>query len=121
LKYLTIDADDIGRKITLHYLNNAPSELGKLSVLLEKSTLDVSNLLKETGFDVIFSAADGVAGCIDKDVDFLTIFDSVSALSYSEFTYSAGVGSTLRESYVALMMAKSDGKNCLRFYTDLKG
>ncbi|WP_166424418.1 mCpol domain-containing protein [Paraglaciecola sp. 20A4] len=120
MKYLTIDADDIGRKITSHYLNNSPSELGKLSASLDKSTFDVSSMLKGLGFEVIFCAADGIAGYIKKDVDFLSVFDSVSELSPPEFTYSAGVGGTLRESYMALMMAKSDGKSCLRFYSDLR-
>jgi hypothetical protein len=120
LKYLTIDADDIGRKITFQYLNNSPSELNKLSVSLDESTKRISSLLTDLGFQVIFCAADGIAGFTKEKIDFSALFDSVSDQSPVEFSYSAGVGGTLREAYMALMLAKSDGKNCLRFFDDLK-
>ena len=119
MKYISIDGDDIGRKITSCYLSNRCSELSKLSRSLDSSTRAISNLLTDCGFDVIFCAADGVVASTNSEFDYHQIFIKVNALAPENITFSAGVGDSLREAYIALISAKSNGKNRLHHYHEL--
>ena len=64
--YITIDGDDIGQMITSSYLKNDLHELSKINRVVNEKTLLISKFLKEQGFNIIFCAADGVAGFIDQ-------------------------------------------------------
>jgi hypothetical protein len=68
---------------------------------------------------VIFCAADGVVASIEIDVDFKEIFKKINILAPKGITFSAGVGTSLKEAYIALISAKSNGKNCLHEYAKL--
>ncbi len=119
MKYISIDGDDVGRKITSCYLSNNCSELKNLSKSLEETTREISNKLEKYGFDIIFCAADGVVASTHVDVELEAIFIELQSLAPSGITFSAGVGSNLRESYVALTSAKCNGKNCMHEYSKL--
>ena len=71
------------------------------------------------GFSVIFCAADGIAAYIDEDVNVIELFRELMTYAPIDITFSAGGGATLRESYIALISAKSSGKNCIHLYKDL--
>ena len=118
--YISIDGDDIGRKITSAYLNNDAYALSKLSRDLESSTKRIAEFLKGEGFEIIFCAADGVVGVASENINSDNLFKRISALSPEGVTFSAGVGASLREAYVALLSAKSCGKNCLHNYSQLR-
>lgn len=113
MKYLTIDGDDIGQKITTAYLSNNTTELVRVNNLVQESTKSIAEYLRTEGFDIHFCAADGVAGSIADDFDIVEIFRQIRKIAGSEITFSAGVGSSLREAYVALLYAKSSGKKKL--------
>jgi len=120
LKYISIDGDDIGRKITSHYLSNNCNELSNLSFALKKSTENISDKLIEYEFNIIFCAADGIVASIDLiDLDFKQLFSELNSLAPDGVTFSAGVGNNLREAYIALVSAKSNGKSCLHDYSEL--
>ncbi|QMW13690.1 mCpol domain-containing protein [Pseudoalteromonas sp. MT33b] len=119
MKYISIDGDDVGRKITSLYLSNNEKGLSQLSQLLKDSTKEIAELLDGNEFKVIFCAADGVVASIDKDVDISKIFDEIQKLAPQGITFSAGLGASLRESYMALTFAKCNGKNCLHDYSVL--
>lgn len=119
MHYISIDADDVGRRITSCYLGNDEVGLRELSLFLEKQTELISNYLISCGFRIIFCAGDGVVGSTVGEHDYAKIFEAVRRLSTGNVTYSAGVGSSLREAYVALVSAKSNGKNRLHHYSDL--
>jgi len=119
LKYISIDGDDVGRKITSYYLSNDCDGLEELSRSIQASTKAISVKLQEHGFDIIFCAADGVVASTEKYVDMKSIFSEIRKMSPDGFTFSAGSGSSLRESYIALTSAKSNGKNCLHEYSTL--
>lgn len=119
--FISIDGDDIGRKITSCYLNNNSSQLKKISDDLVCSTSKISELLEELGFEIIFCAADGVVSSSNIEQNFSKLFDLISKIAPHGITFSAGVGCSLRESYVALLSAKSSGKNCLHYYENLSG
>lgn len=119
MKYISIDGDDVGRKITSCYLSNDRNGLAVLSLSLQDSTKAISIRLQEYGFKIIFCAADGVVASTELDVDFKSIFSEIREISPGEVTFSAGSGASLRESYIALLSAKSNGKNCLHEYSAL--
>ena len=120
MKYISIDGDDIGRKITSCYLSNDESKLNLISRQIEESTLNIAALLEAKGFHVIFRAADGVVARTKTGCDFEELFLSISSYATSGITFSAGVGSNLREAYVALISSKSNGKNQLSIFSNLK-
>lgn len=118
--YITIDGDDIGQMITSSYLKNDLHELSKINHVVNEKTLLISKFLKEQGFNIIFCAADGVAGFIDQiAIDKVFIFDSIKSLAEPELSFSAGIGTTLQEAYIALLSAKSNGKCCLHDFNCL--
>lgn len=119
MKYISIDGDDVGRKITACYLSNDRNGLAVLSQSLQASTKAISIRLEEYGFEVIFCAADGVVASTELDVDLKSIFSEIREISPDGVTFSAGSGTNLRESYIALLSAKSNGKNCLHEYSAL--
>ncbi|WP_409244889.1 mCpol domain-containing protein [Enterobacter asburiae] len=110
--YVTIDGDDVGQKISASYLFNNVDELININGLVNFATLEISRILAEYGFEIIFRAADGVAGMIDNDsIDLSAIFNNIQTISCDDITFSMGSGRTLKDSYVALITAKSNGKN----------
>lgn len=121
MEYISIDGDDIGRKITSFYLSNNASALTQLSTNLKKSTQSISELLRQEGFTIVFCAADGVVAFVDS---FYAEYDQLFHKINSNHTppninFSAGVGNSLSEAYVALTAAKCNGKNCLFNYNQL--
>lgn len=110
--YVTIDGDDVGQKISASYLFNNVDELININDLVNFATLEISRILAGYGFEIIFCAADGVAGMIDNDsIDLSAIFNNIQTISCDDITFSMGSGRTLKDSYVALITAKSNGKN----------
>ncbi len=120
MKYISIDGDDIGRKISSFYLRNDVNKLKQISNDLELSTRKISDLLVSNGFVILFRAADGVVASIDKmEISFDELFASINKLAPNGISFSAGVGDSLRDAYIALLAAKSNGKNRLYFYSDV--
>lgn len=120
MKYISIDGDDIGRKISLFYLDNDEDGLRDFSLALEEITKRISSYLLDKGFNILFCAADGVTASKADELSFGSIFSSIQELSTNGISFSAGVGDSLRESYVALLAAKSSGKGRIYFYSDLR-
>lgn len=120
MKYITIDGDDVGKMITSSYLRNDLIALLAVNELVHMKTSLISDFLTGQGFVVIFCAADGVAGyCDADDVDNDFIFRGICDIAGEEISFSAGVGRDLRESYIALLAAKSSGKARLTTYEDI--
>jgi hypothetical protein len=119
--YIAVDGDDSGKKIAACYINNDEIKLSQISKDLERSARSISELLQTNGFRIIFCAADGVAAVTSlAEVSFLNLFERIRQLAPSGFTFSAGVGNSLHEAYVALLNAKSLGKNKLSYFDDIK-
>lgn len=120
MKYISIDGDDVGRKITFCYLNNDEERLHLISKQLENSTFKIAALLESKGFNVIFRAADGVTARTNSDCNFEELFIAIGSYATNGITFSAGVGANLRESYIALLNSKSNGKKQLSHFSALK-
>lgn len=119
LKYISIDGDDVGRKITACYISNDENKLREISKNLEVTTVHISALLASLGFNILFCAADGIAASVNKSINFKSLFEEIRSLASEGISYSAGVGQNLREAYVALQAAKSNGKNRLCEYSEI--
>ncbi|HBC3912524.1 MULTISPECIES: mCpol domain-containing protein [Vibrio harveyi group] len=119
MKYISIDGDDVGRIITSYYLSNDEKKLESVSEQLEVMTVGIAELLSEKGFNIIFRAADGVVAKIEADCDFTELFNTIRSINSSDITFSAGVGNSLRESYIALLSSKSNGKNKISIYSHI--
>ncbi|UYO55180.1 mCpol domain-containing protein [Rhodopseudomonas palustris] len=118
--YIAIDGDDSGRKIALCYINNDEAKLREISRSLEAAASSISSMLSANDFRVIFCAADGVTAASDSaSVDFDGLFEKIRCLAPTGFTFSAGVGATLHEAYVALLNAKCLGKNRLSRFDEI--
>ena len=117
--YITIDGDDVGRKITSSYISNDEKKLIHISNNINDATKKISVILFRNDFEIIFQAADGVTAKTDKEIDLYTIFNEIKSLSFDGITFSAGVGMNLREAYIALLNSKSNGKNMLSIYKDI--
>lgn len=122
MKYITIDGDDIGQRITSYYLSNDVTSLKEFNDLMNETTQAIANYLESIGFVIIFCAADGVAGFAEEHVIFnhIDVFNEITKISAKCATFSAGIGKSLRESYIALVSAKSCGKSRIHQYSDLK-
>ena len=116
MNYITIDGDDIGRRITSCYLNEDEDGLKDISLGLKSAVENIADLLKSNGFEVIFCAADGVLAKTHSEVDYELLFSKIQRCSALNFTFSAGVGDTLQSAYVALLDSKSSGKNQIKKY-----
>ena len=118
--FITIDGDDVGQRITKYYLDNDEKSLFELNQKMIETTHRMANYLEQLGFVIIFCGADGVAGrtknCLASTSE---IFKEISELGQRVSTFSIGVGETLRESYIALIAAKSHGKAQIYSYNNL--
>lgn len=117
--YVYIDGDDIGNRISDQFLSNNENGLRDLSVELEKTIGIISETLVSLGFEIIFCAADGTAAKTADLVSLESIEIAIRKKNRSDFTFSIGVGESLRESFIALLSAKSRGKNRLVLYSNL--
>ncbi len=119
--FITIDGDDIGQRITKYYLSNDAKSLAELNQRMMETTHRIASYLEQIGFSIIFCGADGVAGYAETpSLPANEIFIEISALGKECATFSVGTGDTLRESYVALMAAKSNGKSQIYCYQNLE-
>jgi hypothetical protein len=118
--YIAIDGDDSGKKIAACYINNDEAKLRQISGDLERAATSISELLRTNGFRIVFCAADGVAAVTNQsEVGFMELFAEIRHLAPRGFTFSAGVGNSLHEAYVALLNAKCLGKDRLSHYDDI--
>lgn len=107
--------------MTAKHLANDAVGLSDLVALVHSKVIQVERLLTDVGYNVIFCAADGVVA-YKEDTDATSaaaLYTSIAAISGTDFTFSAGVGHSLREAYVALLAAKSNGKAHVCIFSDM--
>jgi GTP cyclohydrolase III len=109
MQYAYIDGDDIGLKIEKCFMTDNEAFLRVINAEVDSAISTISKHLQDTGFDVIFCGADGII-CKKDKIDIETLHLYVSNLTF-DIRFSVGVGNTLRESFLALRYAKSNGKN----------
>lgn len=114
MMFAYIDGDDIGLRIENCFMNNDVDRLSKINNEIKSLIDNMTASLQENGYKVIFGGADGIIVSKDRiEVDELLAF--VRGFT-NNFTFSIGVGEELKESYIALRYAKSNGKDIAAFY-----
>lgn len=121
MTYISIDGDDIGRRIVAQHLSNDAEGLTAFVELVHEKVTQIGRLLTSCGYSVIFCAADGVVAfnVEAETASTVKIYSAIQTIGGKDLTFSAGVGMSLREAYVALLSAKSNGKNRLCIFSDL--
>jgi hypothetical protein len=111
LPYIMIDGDDVGVKVESHVLANDVPGFVRSANMISSTIEEIANRsaqilgvkLISVGGDSVLLEADNEA--VDALVGSLVRFQRPGAL-----TFSVGVGASLRESFLALRMAKASGK-----------
>jgi GTP cyclohydrolase III len=116
MQYVYIDGDDIGLKIEKSFMTNDEAELRVVNIEVDRAISTISNQLKDRGFDIIFCGADGII-CKKYKIDIEVLHSYISGLNFS-IRFSVGIGNTLREAFLALRYAKSNGKNGIAILED---
>ncbi len=116
MQYVYIDGDDIGLKIEKSFMTNNEAELRVVNTEVDRAVSTISNQLKDRDFDIIFCGADGII-CKKDKIDIEVLHSYISGLNFS-IRFSVGIGNTLREAFLALRYAKSNGKNGIAILED---
>ncbi|MER5257519.1 mCpol domain-containing protein [Streptomyces sp. NPDC002855] len=120
MPFAIIDGDDVGNKVESHLLANNVTAFIETSIMITEAIESlVDQALKVPGVAVVSAGGDSILLQVSED--------SVSQLSGvltsrqrpEYFTFSVGVGATLRESFIALRMAKSSGKSKIVTYPEV--
>lgn len=121
LTYIVLDGDDIGQMIAACYFNNDIQQLSQVNALVEDKITKIAKLLQWEGFTILFCAADGVAAQSRlKSPNFCDLYRRVTEIGGAEITFSAGVGESIREAYIALLTAKSRGKARIVIFQEMQ-
>ncbi|MFC4033745.1 mCpol domain-containing protein [Streptomyces polygonati] len=117
MPYAIIDGDDVGVKIEAHILANDVESFKKTSALITQSIESLVSELEITpGIDVISHGGDSILARVESSQT-ATISEILSAKQKpGQFTFSVGIGEDLRQSFIALRMAKSSGKRKVVVY-----
>jgi len=76
---------------------------------VESIIKEITYYLKKNGYDIIYSGADGIIGK-GSSLKTKEIVSYVRKLN-SSFTFSIGIGETLRDCFISLKYAKANNKN----------
>ncbi|MFI0718136.1 mCpol domain-containing protein [Streptomyces sp. NPDC021224] len=118
MPYLIIDGDDIGSKIEAHLLANDIDAFVTSSKEVSVAVDELAEALtKAPGIYVVSTGGDSILARVEE-----SCVDSLGNLLSSlqrpgRFTFSAGIGDTLRETFIALRMAKATGKHRVVVYS----
>lgn len=109
MKYAYIDGDNVGLIIEKCFLENDEKGLNYINSYIIDTIKKIEQYLLQSKLDIIFSGADGII-CKGEVLDHIDLLKFIREIS-KDVTFSIGIGSTLKESYVALRYAKSNYKN----------
>lgn len=116
MMYAYIDGDDIGLKIENSFMNNDEKNLKVINTEVKIIINAITEYLIDDGYEIIFDGADGII-CRRSEVNLKKIQDFIRQNS-CYLNFSIGVGSNLRDAYLALRYAKSSGKNIGAVFND---
>lgn len=118
--YIAIDGDDVGRQIEYLVVNNKSQQLSEFSTKYEYAMVWLEQQLKNIlDVKIIFRGGDSLLCTSSKEQ--ASIEEEINSLKKEfidlvEVTLSVGIGSSLREAYFALKLAKANGKNRITLF-----
>jgi len=116
MMYAYIDGDDIGLKIETSFMDNDEECLRGINELVKETVKKITDKLETLEYKIIFAGADGII-CKKEEMDIQKILDYIRG-QCDELQFSIGVGMNLRDAYLALRYAKSNGKNIAVIYEE---
>jgi hypothetical protein len=116
MKYVGIDGDNIGSRLELGFLQNREEEIHLLSKKVDIAISTMAERLQNLGMEVIFFSGDSLL-CKGEYLDAEVLAEVIKSQSIA-FNFSAGIGNTLRDTYLALKYAKTSGKNRVVIFED---
>lgn len=111
MRYVGIDGDNIGNKLELCLLKNDEIGVRLLSKEVEGILLSFSQQLKALGMEIIFCSGDSLL-CKGENIN-LNYLSKLVRIEKNSIKFSAGVGYTVKDAYIALKYAKASGKDKL--------
>ncbi|MBQ0972294.1 mCpol domain-containing protein [Streptomyces sp. RK31] len=117
--FAIVDGDDVGNKIESHLLANDVAGFVQTSKRISLAMETVAGSASRVpGVAVISTGGDSILLQLSED-SITRLSDALEVLQQpGQFTFSVGVGRTLRESFIALRMAKSSGKCRVSIYPE---
>ncbi|MFZ0931157.1 MAG: mCpol domain-containing protein [Syntrophobacteraceae bacterium] len=109
MTHIYIDGDDIGLKIEKCFIDNDEASLHNINREVGEIVCTITNYLCSNGFCIIFSGADGIIAKSNY-VDCEVLLKLIRTLN-SNYTFSIGLGDSLRNAYFAVRYAKSISKD----------
>ncbi len=118
MKYIGIDGDNIGSRLELGFLQNREEDIKLISQKVDRAISVMAEMLQSLGMEVIFFSGDSLL-CKGENLDTDVLIQLIESQSIT-FNFSAGVGNTLRDTYLALKYAKTSGKGRVVIFEDLE-
>jgi hypothetical protein len=120
--YIAIDGDDVGQRLEHFVLTNDIDGLITFSRAYQSRVAWLSaKLSSELRATILFCAGDSLLASMAYSCSAAVALDQVRKefADGVERTLSIGIGSTPREAYLALKLAKLSGKNQLKRFEEL--
>ncbi len=104
--FISVDANDIGKKIENLILNEKKEELSAFSNTVSGNITDIAKCIEASGSEVIMAGGDNILAVIDsKKTDM--VLRKISEINACESViFSVGLGNSMTNSYLALKYAK---------------
>jgi GTP cyclohydrolase III len=109
MEYKYIDGDNIGLKIETSFLENDELSLKDINTEVQRSVEQLTRFLIDNDQIIVFSGADGII-CKGDNLNIPMTLDYMRT-SNTKLTFSIGIGTDLKDCYIALRYAKSINKN----------
>ncbi|MEU5046523.1 mCpol domain-containing protein [Streptomyces griseorubiginosus] len=119
MAFAIIDGDDVGNRIESRILANDVTGFVRTSKMIADAVDRLAEMSSTVpGVDVVSAGGDSILLQVaESSIDPLSVV--LKELQDPEsFTFSVGIGQTLRESFIALRMAKSSGKCKISAYSE---
>jgi len=119
--YIAADGDDVGRKIEFFIVMNQIHQLSDLPNNYQSAMVWFSeNLFNDFGAKIIFKGGDSLLASLYSDKFSLGSLEQLRTefCNLSHATISLGIGSSPRQAYFALKLAKASGKNRIEIFQE---
>jgi len=106
--YCSLDGDKIGTKLEKLIVNQDMISLSKFSNLISEAINDITKKIKDKGYNIVFSGGDNIMFHGEIETSFC---DEISEYFENKTSnnLSIGIGNTMKESFIALKIAKAKG------------
>ncbi len=110
MKYIGIDGDNIGDRLEFFLLESQEESIRSFSQEVELHLKKIWHALQQINAQMILCSGDSLL-CKVEVIDAVLLRKAITSERTSGITFSAGIGETLKDAYIALKYAKASGKN----------